>query len=175
LNNITSLLEIDKEKARESTLRLGDLMAYMVYEADEDFVPLEKEISYIQNFIALQSLRIDKKEFVRFQVEGEPGEKEIGSMLLIPFVENSFKYCDANECPGIFMGLKIMGDKIIFKIENRVSEEKEEFSKQGGFGLENVKKRLEQLYPKSFRLQAGFVKQFYKVKLEIDLSGRKKF
>ncbi len=172
LNNIISLLEFDKEKARDSIIELGDLMAYMVYEANEDFVPIEKEIKYIRDFIALQSLRIGKDEFVDFQVDGDPAGLEIASMLLIPFIENTFKYCDFSCCPGIFIRLVIKGEELTFRSENKIQRENIEFKEKGGFGIENVKKRLKLLYPDKYSLHIGFKDEYHRVDLKITLNRK---
>jgi len=174
LNNITSLIEFDREKAKKTIIELGDLMAYMVYEADEDFVPIEKEIKYINDFIALQSLRIGKEDFVDLRVEGKANGQKIASMLLIPFVENSFKYCDPNCCPGIFISIKLENNHLEFISENKVCKEHEHHSSngKGGFGIENVTKRLEQLYPGNYELDINVKQEDYKVRLEICVEHR---
>lgn len=172
LNNITSLLEFDTNKAKKSIIELGDLMAYMVYEADEEFVPLEKEIKYIRDFIALQSLRIGRDEFVDFNVEGDPCKFEIASMLLIPFVENTFKYCDKSACPGILIHMNIEDGQLQFETENKISPDQEELYEKGGFGIENVKKRLEQIYSGKYSLKINYDREiggFYRVRLDIEL------
>lgn len=175
LNNITSLLEFDTNKAKKSIIELGELMAYMVYEADDDFVLLEKEIIYIRDFIALQSLRIGQDNFVDFEVEGNPSGLEIASMLLIPFVENTFKYCDKSACPGILIHMNIKDNQLQFRTENKISPDHMELNEKGGFGIKNVKKRLEQLYPGKYSLDIDYdseVGGYYRVGLEIGLEHK---
>lgn len=175
LNNITCLLEFDTNKAKKSIIELGELMAYMVYEADEDFVLLEKEIKYIQDFIALQSLRIGQDNFVDFEVEGDPSGLEIASMLLIPFVENTFKYCDKSACPGILIHIKIENGQLQFRTENKISPNQNELNEKSGFGIKNVKKRLEQLYAGKYSLDIDYdreIEGYYRVGLEIGLEHR---
>lgn len=169
LNNINSLLEFDKEKAKESIIGLGDLMAYMVYEADADFVPLEKEIKYIRDFISLQSLRLEKNDFVDFTVEGDPGNLQIASMLLIPFVENAYKYCDQEACPGIRIDIKISNGSLYFNSFNKMASSANGKKKSSGFGIDNVKKRLEQLYPGKYDLSIQSNSNHYKVSMKIHL------
>jgi len=170
LNNINSLLEFDEEKARQSIIGLGDLMAYMVYEADADFVPLEKEIKYIRDFIDLQSLRMEKEEFVDFRVEGNPSKLKIASMILIPFVENAFKYCDKSLCPGIIIKLKIKDSRLEFYSSNNMISPGEQNNSSSGFGINNVKKRLEQIYPGKYELRITSDSNIYQVKLRIELN-----
>ncbi|MFW5644641.1 MAG: sensor histidine kinase [Bacteroidota bacterium] len=173
LNNITSLLEFDNNKAKKSIIELGELMAYMVYEADEDFVPLEKEIIYIRDFVALQSLRIGKDDFVNFDLNGDPSGLEIASMLLIPFVENTFKYCDKSACPGIFIQINIENGQLQFRTGNKISPDQKVLNEKGGFGIKNVKKRLEQLYPGKYSLDIDYDREvggYYRVGLEIGLN-----
>ncbi len=169
LNNINSLLEFDKGKAKESIIGLGDLMAYMVYDAGSDFVPLEKEIKYIRDFVALQELRLDKENFIEFHVDGDPSGLKIASMLLIPFVENAFKYCDKSACPGILIHISIMNGILEYHSENRIAEEVSNNNKSSGFGIDNVKKRLVQLYPDKYNLSIKSDAKEYKVSLKINL------
>ncbi len=146
LNNINSLIEIDKKKTRDSIIRLADLMAYMVYDADTEIVSLETELQYIENFIALQLLRVDNENFVDYRIEGKPHTKRIASMLLIPFIENAFKFADRNAVPGINLRCSIYENSLELMVSNRITPEVGDIS-QGGFGIENVKKRLRNLYP----------------------------
>jgi sensor histidine kinase YesM len=169
LNNINSLLEFDKDKARQSIIGLGDLMAYMVYEADVEYVPLDKEIKYIRDFIDLQSLRLEKEEFVEFNVEGDHSNLMIASMVLIPFVENAFKYCDKSICPGISINIKIEDSTLEFNSANRVSAEANGNHASSGFGMDNVKKRLDQLYAQKHELSIDADGNNYKVHLKINL------
>ncbi|MGC9345008.1 MAG: sensor histidine kinase, partial [Bacteroidales bacterium] len=170
LNNINSLLEFNKDKARQSIIGLGDLMAYMVYEADVEYVPLDKEIKYIRDFIDLQSLRLEKDDFVEFNVEGDPSNLMIASMILIPFVENAFKYCDKSICPGITIRINIEDSKLEFYSANRVSTEINGNNNSSGFGMDNVKKRLDQLYGQKHELSLNTDGNNYQVHLKIDLS-----
>jgi sensor histidine kinase YesM len=170
LNNINSLLEFDKEKAKQSIIGLGDLMAYMVYEADADFVPLEKEIRYIHDFINLQSLRIENDEYIEFNIEGNPENLKIASMILIPFIENAFKYCDKSICPGIVILLKIRDSQLDFYASNNISAHSGNNISSSGFGIKNVKKRLEQIYPGKYELSITSDSNIYQVKLRIELN-----
>lgn len=171
LNNITSLIDIDNEKAKESIVGLGDLMAYMVYEADDDFVYLSKELEYIRNFIRLQSLRFSKEDFVHYHVEGDPKGYRIASMLLIPFVENAFKFCDKESSHGIYINIRIRNKQLLLTINNSVdkSSRKKEDTEQKGFGLENVKKRLEMHYHERHQLKLTESSKKYFVELYIEL------
>lgn len=152
LNNINSLVEIDKKKTRDSILRLADLMAYMVYDADTEMVSLETELQYIENFIALQLLRVDNENFVDYRIEGKPHAKRIASMLLIPFIENAFKFADRNAETAIQIRCSIYENSLELVVSNRIAPDSGDIS-QGGFGIENVKKRLNNLYPDNSELK----------------------
>ncbi len=81
LNNIDSLMYEDKERASEAIIRLSDIMRYMLYESPQGKVELSKEIEYLNNLIKLQALRLTKKNFIEFKVEGNPENKLIPALL----------------------------------------------------------------------------------------------
>ena len=169
LNNITSLIDLDNEKAKESIIGLGGLMAYMVYEAEDEHVLLEKELEYIQNFINLQSLRISQEDFIHFKIEGDPGNLKIASMLLIPLVENAFKFCDQNSKEGINISIQIRNKQLILDINNPVDKQTNNKDRPGGFGLQNVKKRLEMYYHERHQLKLKESSRRYDVELYVEL------
>lgn len=143
LNNIYSLVYDKSPEAPGAVLQLSELMRYLLYEKNER-VPLKKEWDYIQHFIALQQLRFEKPATIRQTTEGKWEDWPIAPYLLIPFFENAFKHGDFKTDP---LEIKLVaGEKELnLTMRNRVSNRQKDQS--GGIGLENVKKRLELIYP----------------------------
>src|SRR4051794_16214120 len=92
LNNIYSLAVVKSDATPVAVLKLSSIMRYVLNETKHDLVPLEKEIEFIQHFIELQKIRITDKVNIQLLVEGETEKKQIAPLILIPFVENAFKY-----------------------------------------------------------------------------------
>lgn len=169
LNNIDSLVSIDPAKASNSIIKLSEIMRYMLYEASEEFVPLEKEIDYIKSFVSLQKLRMKTKNYVEFNCEGDLNGKKIPPMLIIPFVENAFKHGKKNaKAPGIIIDLKIYDNDFTFEVTNYLTKSDLEFKdKVGGIGLHNIKRRLELLYKDRYILTINKDDVMYHVYLKI--------
>ena len=149
LNNIYSLVYEQSPKAPPAMLQLSELMRYMLYEKKE-MVPLSKEWDYICNFITLQQLRFDYECPVELKIEGDPSLYRIPPYLLIPFIENAFKHGDFRSDP-LKIHLKISEGSLLFITSNRVSIHNKDES--GGIGLDNVKRRLELLYPGKYEME----------------------
>lgn len=169
LNNIYSLVYQQASNAPSAVVKLSEIMRYMLYEASTNKVMLEKETDYLFSFIELQSLRLKQKDFVKFNIKGQPNNKKIAPMLLIPFVENAFKHCDkkANP-PGIEITLGVSDDKIYFEVRNKVPPDSQAGTQvQGGIGLKNVKRRLQLIYPSTHELRIEKAENEYRIKLTI--------
>ncbi len=172
LNSLYALAyENDDEDTAEGIAKLSHLMRYMIYEAKDEFVPLVKEISYIQNYIDLQKLRLGEESQVEFEVNGFPGNKKIAPLIFIPFIENAFKHGLSTIYPSfVKTGLEICETKLIFTTENTLSKSSIHTEKPyGGIGLTNVKKRLELLYPQSYELNMDTADDRYHVELILHL------
>lgn len=169
LNNIDSLMYEDKERASETIIRLSDIMRYMLYESQQGKVTLSKEIEYLNNLIKLQSLRLTKKDFIYFKVEGNPENKLIPALLFVPFIENAIKHGDKKvDSPGIIVNLNIDNNRLCFSIKNYINLPQQS-DMTGGIGLNNVRRRLELLYPKKHNLKILKNDKFFKVDLDINL------
>lgn len=179
LNNLYGLTLSKSDTAPEVVLRLSDLMSYMLYDTNTQWVPLEKEINYIRNYIALEKLRFGKRFNVSFQVQGDTSSMMIAPLLLLPFIENSFKHSINKEIEGawIAIDLTIKGTSLAFTVENSMIKEPmngEERGNVGGLGLQNVKRRLELLYKDHFTLKILEEESEYLVVLKLDLHETQK-
>ena len=92
LNSLYALTLKKSDKAPEIVIKLSEMMRYMLYESNERRVPLQKEVNYIQNYLALEALRQSGHADIRFNVEGQITDQTIAPLIFIPFLENSFKH-----------------------------------------------------------------------------------
>jgi len=168
LNNIYSLVYNKSEEAPEAVMRLSSIMRYMLYDSNTDFVPVIKEFEYLNSFIELQQLRVTKKGFVDIRVLGSMENRMIAPMLLIPFVENAFKHGDKNHEPGIIILLNLLPDRLVFSVENYVKQlNQAKTEESGGFGLQNIKRRLGLLYPEKHILKTSTTDGKYLIELTL--------
>jgi two-component system, LytTR family, sensor kinase len=167
LNNIYSLVYEKSSKAPDAVLRLSELMLYILYEKKET-VPLETEWKYIEIFIELQKLRFDERCIFPTELQGDISKFRIAPHLLIPLVENAFKHGDFR-ITGPIVSINLITERsdIIFTVKNRiVLKSKDE---TGGVGLENIKRRLELVYPGKHRLDISIGDQLFTARLWIQL------
>ncbi|HEX8314160.1 MAG TPA: sensor histidine kinase [Flavisolibacter sp.] len=151
LNNIYSLVYEQSPKAPAAVLKLAELMRYLLYEQKEK-VPLTREWEYVQNFIALQRLRFVQDLPVELELEGSAEQHEIIPHLLICFVENAFKHGDFKDpASPLKVRLYCNGRTLTFETENKISRQYKDDA--GGVGMDNIKRRLELLYPHRYSLQ----------------------
>jgi hypothetical protein len=168
LNNIYSLVYRKSDQAGEAVIRLSSIMRYMFYDATTDKVPLEKEIEYLKSYIELQKLRIKNPEFVLLQIEGITEGCTIAPMMLISFVENAFKHGSKKHNPGIIIHLSTSKDRIDFNIVNYLKKSTlTEDDQESGFGLANIRRRLELIYPGHHKMLISKDAQTFRIHLEI--------
>ncbi len=166
LNNIYSLVYQKSEKALPAIEELSQLLRYSTKDLQKDFISLEKEIGYLESLIELEKLRIKNPELLIIEKDIKHSQLNISPMLLVPFVENAFKHGDFS---GKGFTLKISDDQKILNFY--LSNSKRQGSKDSlsGIGIDNVKKRLEILYPKKHELNILETETLYTVDLKIDL------
>jgi two-component system, LytTR family, sensor kinase len=153
LNSIYSLSLNKADKAPEVVIRLADIMRFLIYECNEDKIPLEKEIEFIRNYIEIERIRYDAD--IQFTIEGDTKDVMIEPFLFISFIENGFKHAIDNSFakPFIYIKLKVDPHQIALNVINNTSLELETQSKKiSGKGLLNSKSVLEILYPDAFAL-----------------------
>jgi hypothetical protein len=147
LNNIYSLTLKKSDQAPEIILKLSDLMSYMLYESTAPLVPLNKEIDYLHNYLDVEQLRFGNRLTISFGIEGDTTGIQIPPMILILFLENSFKHGVKNNISNILLTicLRVEPDHLLFRVENPISEEEKDPHAKG-IGLSNVRRRLDLLY-----------------------------
>jgi two-component system LytT family sensor kinase len=171
LNNLVALEQMKSEELGPTILKLSALMQYMLYDTDEERVPLNREIEYLQSYIDLQRQRFGQKVPVTVSLEAPAGRYEIEPMLLIPFVENAFKHgVGLIERPGIEISLRVKEGVLCFAVRNRYDPASSETKdKTSGIGLGNVKRRLKLLYGSQHKLFINQQDGWFIVSLELNL------
>jgi len=171
LNNMVALARKQSDQLEPSLIKLSALMRYMLYEADEQKVRLEKEIEYLQSYIDLQQQRFGKKVAVNVLLNDTDKNYEIEPMLLIPFVENAFKHgTGLIDSPQIDIVLKARNNKLEFNVRNKYRDAPEEIKdKTSGIGLANVKRRLNLLYGKNHSLDIHKNGEWFTSSLQLNL------
>jgi two-component system, LytTR family, sensor kinase len=172
LNNIYSLALRKSDKAPDIVLKLSDMMRYVLYECNSGPVPVEKEIQFVSNYIELERIRHGSQASINYSLTGNPEESRIEPLLLIPIVENCFKHGINAQMKSGFVDiqLNVFKGKLQLEVANSVPLNGSSFHDKGGIGLDNVKKRLELIYPDKHKLEITALPQSYKVDLELNLT-----
>ncbi|MCG6189294.1 sensor histidine kinase [Maribellus maritimus] len=173
LNSIYSLSRKNSPAVPEKIVQLSDLMRHIIYESDANFIPLEKEIEMVRNYIELQNLRTVKTEKINLEIKGDIQNKKIAPLVFLPFVENSFKHGLKSGAENAYVNIcvRIRETDIVFEIENTKGDSPVlTDSKYKGIGIQNVKKRLELLYPNAHKFEITEDEKRFKVFLQIYLN-----
>ena len=176
LNSIYSLSLKKSDLAPELILKLSDILRYILYEGSEKKVSLLQEVKYLKSYLELEKVRHGDRMDLDIKLLGNLDAYEIAPMLLIPFVENSFKHGLGKDRAKGFVNvyLSVENNLLLFSIANSKPKNGHEISKEkgytGGIGLKNVKKRLNLLYPNKHKLSVGEINNEFKVELKLELN-----
>ncbi len=173
LNNLFGIArKIDAMPVADGIAKLSNMMRYMLYDSEVDLVSLEKEVKYINDYIELQKLRIESLDNIDLNVNltDYNTELKIAPLLLIPFVENAFKHgISIKEKSEIKIELNTKGNTINFGVVNSINKfRKNRDDENSGFGLRNVQKRLDLLYPDNYSLKINEEIDKYQISLTIN-------
>ncbi len=170
LNNVYALSVIKAENTPEMILKLSEMLRFTLYDSENKRVKLERELNYISNYIDFQRLKMDTEPNMTISIDQCNTELMLEPMLLIPFVENSFKHSHIENTKRGWIKLKIhtLGPMLFFQISNSIMPNLANKDLPGGIGLENVRKRLEMLYPGRFELKIESSSQEHRVQMMID-------
>ncbi len=172
LNSLYALgIEEESKKTADGIAKLGTLMRYNLNDAQKEFISLSKEIDYIKKYIELQELRITSNNELRINLVQENLEEyQIAPLLLIPFIENAFKYgVSTTEKTFLDLNVSIHNNWLVMELSNTVIHQKEAKS-SNGIGLSNTRKRLAALYPQQYELIIEETPTEFEVHLEINLA-----
>ena len=168
-------LKENNPKTAEYIAKLANLMRYLVEDMDKEKIPVQKEISYIRDYINLQAIRssVEHKIEINNAIEEEQNVM-IAPMLMIPFVENAFKHgVNPNSVSELKVTFQIVENRFQFVIENSVDKNFEAFYKEKGFGIgiQNVRQRLEHIYPDRHTLSIADTGERFIVIMAVELSN----
>ncbi|MES2378694.1 MAG: sensor histidine kinase [Bacteroidota bacterium] len=168
MNNIYGLIMSgDSERSADLVARLSELLRYILYDSNEDSMPLAKEIKLINDYIELEKVRLNFTKVV-FNYSMDDGSYEIAPLLLIPLVENAFKF--SPDEPGSFISifLDVLNGKLRFTVDNNIDQQRVK-SGPGGIGLKNLQKRLSLYYPDNYWYETAISETDYSIDLTIQL------
>ena len=174
INSIFFLIHKNPDMASASLAKFSELLRHQLYECNDQQIPLNKEIVYLENFIELEKLRQNENLEVRFDLENAyPPDLRIAPFILMTFVENAFKHVSKhkNQPNWINMELTINNRQLQLVIANSTAEnESSEVINYGGIGLKNVQRRLDLIYPGQYKLDIKNNPESFVIKLDLQLS-----
>jgi two-component system, LytTR family, sensor kinase len=157
LNSLYAKILAKTDDAADMLLRISSLLRFAVYEANGKTIRLDQELNYLRHYIALQEMRFGNRVEVCFTVTGNTAGKAIEPFLLLPFIENAFKYCLNNEEEEGWITIYVFvnNDQLFVQIENSISTTAkiDAIDSSQGFGIAHVQKRLDLLYPGKYSLK----------------------
>ena len=174
LNNLYGLSVAESKKLPSLMLKLSELLRYSLYDTNQNYVALQKELDYISNYVELERIRLSDKTDIKLDINGDYTDQYIAPLLLITFVENSFKHFSAAKGQQAFVHIifKIGGSRLHLIVKNSIDPGyiPVQNKSKGGLGLGNVKQRLDLIYPQQYILKTIKENTHYEMNLEIDLS-----
>ena len=171
LNNIYGLiLNNEKNKSADLVARLSQFLRYTLYESENDKMPIDKEVQLLKDYIDLESIRMNYTK-ASFNYQTDNSVFNLPSLLMIPVVENAFKYCADNSEAYINIHFQIQNKSVSFEVKNTVDPDRQSAA-VGGIGLTNFRKRLQLYYPGLHKYKVTNAEQEYAVSINIDCHER---
>ena len=169
LNNIYSFSLNQSPQAGTLVKKLSGMLSYMIHECEEKLVPLEKELTLIQDYMGLEKVRYGKRLDMQVEIHGDFENKFIAPLLMIPFVENSFKHGTSQMLrhPWIKLEITTVNNQLFLKLSNSKPSLHTASKQNKGIGLLNVKKRLQLLYPGKHQLDVSETEDMFAVNMQI--------
>lgn len=179
INSIFVLINKDPRMASDSLAKFSNLLRYQLYECNEQKIPIAQELSYMENFIELQKLRLDGNVQVTFNRDSvrDPG-MTVAPFIIMPFVENAFKHVSQNKESEnwIRINLKFSDSQFLIDISNSIAENTPTSNEAvvfHGIGLKNVRRRLDLLYAGQHELSVARDNSQFRVSLKLNLNAEK--
>ncbi|MFN6038244.1 MAG: sensor histidine kinase, partial [Bacteroidota bacterium] len=159
------------EKSSNAVQKLSEMMRYVLEESEHEFVTLDKEINYLKNYIELQKLRFGNTIQIHFLIEGQTQHKNIAPLILIPFIENAFKFGVSPEVKSeLEIHISFTNESLNLRVRNDKLRINFNETERHGIGMKNTKTRLELLYPGKHNLNIEETQKDFKVNLILQLS-----
>lgn len=172
INSVFFLIDDKPDIAKSTLLKFSDLLRYQLYECQDDFIPLKKELDHIKSYVEMEKIRKGEDVKIQLSLPSAIGSQNISPLLFTPFLENAFKYV-SNDDDGtknqIAISFRLQERQLHFEVENTV-DAANSISK-GGIGITNVKKRLSLLYSNKHHLDIFEKDQRYIVRLNLVLGN----
>ncbi|MFR7877443.1 MAG: sensor histidine kinase [Butyricimonas paravirosa] len=169
LNNIHALIDVDTEKAKESVIELSKIMRYILYDSSQPIISLQKEITLLNNYIALMRIRYTDSIDISVNIADNLPDVQIPPLLFISFIENAFKHGISYQHPSfVHIMLETREKELSFYIVNSNFSDTHNPS---GIGLENVTKRLQLLYGDKYILETRAEENSFSVNLIIPIES----
>lgn len=169
LHNLNYLAQVKSDQASDVVVKLSNIMRYMIYDSDKREVLLSKEIEYVKDYLALERIRLNHDFDLQFDTSGVEVDLEIVPLILIPFVENAFKHgvSDAEKSSWVKVKLESDQESLTLIVENSIITKQHSDQDKSGFGLENVRKRLNLSFPDAYELTIKADDKVFRVHLKL--------
>ena len=169
LNNIHALVDIDAEQAKHTIVQLSKLMRFVLYEADHERVALDRELTFLENYIELMRLRLTEHVRLNVDLPTNVPDCQVPPLLFVVFVENAFKHGVSYQHPSfIDISLRVDNGMLLFHCVNS-RHPVTDAPREGGVGLQNVRRRLDLIYNDAYTLDITQPEDTYDVNLHIKL------
>jgi len=172
INSIYGHIDKHNSTARNMLLTFSDMLRYQLYDCNSKAIPIEKELSYIKNYVALQKARKEESLVINLDIDENVKGFSMAPLLFIAFIENSFKYVSSSEEKTNEVAISVTkdGDTVHFKCYNTREINLSNTIVHKGIGITNARRRLQLLYPKKHHLAITDDKNYYEVYLKIQLT-----
>ncbi|QEC65207.1 sensor histidine kinase [Mucilaginibacter ginsenosidivorans] len=172
LNNIYSLCLDKSDLAPGVVLKLSDLLSYMLYDSEKERIELLKDIERLKSYLELERVRYGNRLNISFNRSGDMQGRQIAPLIMLPFVENAFKHGFDNDLNNIWItiDIKLKDDMLYMKIKNSLNKTPQVAPQANGIGLQNIRRRLELLYPDRHSLEMISDSDYFEVDLKINLT-----
>ena len=174
LNNIHALIDIDKVKAQKTVVELSNMMRYVLYDKSSTFVPMEKEVKFLDSYIDIMRLRYTDKLEITTDFSTEPNGVYVPSLLFMQFLENAFKHGVTYKKKSrieVSLAADEAEGNVVFTCRNTLPDASrtESLRTNSGIGVENARKRLELLFGGKAQLYISNTGEWYNVELKIPI------
>lgn len=173
LNNIYSQTQTESPRGSKMIMELSDVLRYILNEGSRELVLVEKELAMIQEYMNLEKIRYGNKLAMHLSLPESCFQLKIAPLLLLPFVENCFKHGASRFLrePWINLKIEIRDSQLFMKLMNGKAPDQPELHPRSGTGIENVRKRLELLYPGKHQLDIVDEDEVFVVNLRLELAS----
>ena len=169
INNIYALSKKDAAQTTEMIYRLSGLLEYMLYDSNREWIALQRELTYINNYLELEKIRYGSRLDVSFTTYGQLENVQVPPLILLPLVENAFKHGLSQQTEACWLRIEIQYEApwLVLKVENSQTEEALQPVKKGGIGITNIRKRLDILLEEGYELKQLDTPHSYLVTLKL--------